>query len=79
MVLRVTSRYLLTVEFNLLFPLAARSKAWFCGFSFTGIVGSNHGGVMDVCHLEMLRDVRQSSLLRADHSSRKSYRLCSVQ
>ena len=58
MVLRVISRYLLIVEIKLPFPVAARSKAWVCGLSFAGIVGSNHGGGMDVCHLEMLRDVR---------------------
>jgi hypothetical protein len=58
MVLRVTSRYLLIEEFKLPFPVTERSKAWVCGLSLAGIVGSNQGGSMDVCHLEMLRDVR---------------------
>ena len=30
-------------------PVAARSKAWVCGRSFAGIVGSNPAGGMDVC------------------------------
>jgi hypothetical protein len=30
-------------------PMAARSKAWFCGRSIAGFVGSNPGGGMDVC------------------------------
>jgi hypothetical protein len=32
-------------------PLAARSKAWVCGRSLAGIVGSNPAGRMDVCLL----------------------------
>jgi hypothetical protein len=32
-------------------PVAALSKAWFCGRSFAGIAGSNLVGSMDVCHL----------------------------
>ena len=35
----------------LLIPVAARSKAWVCGPSLAGIVGSNHAGWMDVCLL----------------------------
>jgi hypothetical protein len=31
------------------FPVAARSKAWVCGRSLAGIVGSNPPGGMDVC------------------------------
>ena len=30
-------------------PVAARSKAWVCGRSLVGIVGSNPAGGMDVC------------------------------
>ena len=30
-------------------PVAARSKAWVCGRSLSGIVGSNPTGGMDVC------------------------------
>jgi len=30
-------------------PVAARSKAWVCGLSLAGIVGSNSSGGMDVC------------------------------
>jgi hypothetical protein len=30
-------------------PAAARSKAWVCGRSLAGIVGSNPAGGMDVC------------------------------
>ena len=33
------------------YPLAARSKAWVCGRSLAGIVGSNPAGGMDVCLL----------------------------
>jgi hypothetical protein len=32
-------------------PVAARSKAYVCGRSPSGIVGSNHTGDMDVCLL----------------------------
>ena len=32
----------------LLFPVAARSKAWVCGRSLAGIVGSNPAGGLDV-------------------------------
>ena len=32
-------------------PVAARSKAWVCGRSPAGIVGSNPTGGMDVCLL----------------------------
>jgi hypothetical protein len=33
---------------EVLIPVAARCKAWVCGSSLAGIVGSNHGGGMDV-------------------------------
>jgi hypothetical protein len=32
-------------------PVAARSKAWVCGHSIVGIVGSNLADGMDVCVL----------------------------
>jgi hypothetical protein len=44
--------------------VAARFKAWVCGHSLAGIVGSSPAGGMDAC----LSRVR--SLGRADHSSR---------
>ena len=39
-------------------PVAARSKAWVCGRSPDGIVGSNPAGSMDVCLLWVLCVVR---------------------
>jgi hypothetical protein len=36
---------------QLTIPVATRSKAWVCGRSLAGIVGSNPAGVMDVCLL----------------------------
>ena len=42
--------------------MAARSKAWVCGHSPAGIVGSNPAGNMDVCLLSMFCVVRQTSL-----------------
>jgi hypothetical protein len=30
-------------------PMAARSKAWVCGRSLAGIMGSNLAGGLDVC------------------------------
>jgi hypothetical protein len=39
-------------------PVAARSKAWVCGRSLAGIVGSNLAGDMDVCLLRVLCVVR---------------------
>ena len=42
---RVTFVYILHV----LLTVAARSKAWICGRSLAGIVGSNPAVGMDVC------------------------------
>jgi len=39
-------------------PLAARSKAWVCGRTLAGIVGSNPARGMDVCLLRVLCVVR---------------------
>jgi hypothetical protein len=39
-------------------PVAARSKAWVCGRSYTEIVGSNPAEGMDVCLLWVLCVVR---------------------
>jgi hypothetical protein len=39
-------------------PVAARSKAWICGRSLSGIAGSKPVGVMDVCLLWVLCVVR---------------------
>jgi hypothetical protein len=39
-------------------PVAARSKAWVCGRSLAGIVGSNPAGNMVVCLLWVLSVVR---------------------
>jgi hypothetical protein len=50
--------------------VAAQSKAWVCGRSLAGIVGSNPAGVMEVFFLSVLYVVRQRSLRRANHSSR---------
>jgi hypothetical protein len=49
---------------------AARSKAYVCGRTLAGIVGSNPTGGMDVCLLYSVCVVRQRSLRRADPSSR---------
>jgi hypothetical protein len=52
-------------------PVAARSKAWFCGRGRTGISGSNPAGSMDV--LSLLNVVWYQvgkSLRRADYLSR---------
>ena len=49
-------------------PVAARSKAWVCGHSPPGVVGSNPIEGMDVC---LLWVVRWRSLRLADHSSRR--------
>jgi hypothetical protein len=38
-------------------PVAARSKAWVCGRSLTGIAGSNPTGGMDVCVVFVVRTV----------------------
>jgi hypothetical protein len=37
--------------------VAARSKAWVCGRSLTGTVGSNPTGGMDVCVVFVVRTV----------------------
>ena len=38
-------------------PVAARSKAWVCGRSLAGNVGSNPAGGMDVCVVCCIRTV----------------------
>ena len=43
---------------GVLVPVAARSKAWVCGLSPAGIVGSNPIGDMDVFLLRVLCVVR---------------------
>jgi hypothetical protein len=45
--------YLIYIHYvgQLPIPVAARSEAWVCGRSLTGIVGSNPAGGMDVCLL----------------------------
>jgi len=49
-------------------PLAARFKAWVCGRSLAGIVGSNSAGGMVVCCECCVLSV--IGLCRAGHSSR---------
>ena len=49
-------------------PVATRSRAWVCGCSLAGTVGSNPTGGADVCLLLVLFVVRYSSLRRADNS-----------
>ena len=48
--------------------VAALFKAWVCGRSLAGILGSNPAGGMNVCLLFCV--VRLRSVRRADHSSR---------
>jgi hypothetical protein len=52
-------------------PVAARSKAWVCGLSLHGIVGSNPVVGLNVCLLWVLRVVMKRSLRRANPSSRR--------
>jgi hypothetical protein len=52
-------------------PVAVWSKVRACGISLAGIAGSNPAGVIDVCILLVLCAVRQRSLRRANHSSRR--------
>jgi hypothetical protein len=59
---------MLVENFNKPIPVTARSKAWACGRSLAGIVGSNPAGGMDVC--QVLRVVRYRCLRRADQSCR---------
>ena len=51
--------------------MPARSKAWVCGSSLVGTVGSNPVGSMDICLLCLLCVVSQTLLRWADHSSRE--------
>ena len=46
-------------------PVAARSKAWVCGRSIAGVVGSKPTGDVDVCCGSCVLSLR-----RVDHSSR---------
>jgi len=46
----------------MLITVAARSKAWVCGRSLTGIVGSNPSGGVDICLLLVLCVVRKRSV-----------------
>ena len=43
---------------NMPILVAARSKAWVCGHSLAGIVGSNPAGGVNVCLLRVLCVVR---------------------
>ena len=52
----------------MLVPEAARSKAWVCGRSLAGIVGSNLAGDKDVCLVSVVCCQVERSLRRADHS-----------
>jgi len=52
-------------------PVAALSKALVCGLSLAGIAGSNPAAGMHVRPLGALYVVRQRSLRRADHLSRR--------
>jgi hypothetical protein len=45
----VTFWYLVGLYTRVPIPVTARSKAWVCGLSLAGIVGSNPAGNMDVC------------------------------
>jgi hypothetical protein len=60
----VTQFNIRVVYFSCTRPIlvATRSKAWVCGRSPAGIVGSNPTGSMDVCLLSMFCVVRQTSL-----------------
>ena len=50
--------------------MAARSKAWVCGCSIAGIVGSNPAGVMDILsHMSAICCQVEASA-PADHPSR---------
>ena len=55
--------------YQIRFPVAARSKAWACDASLSGIAGSNPAGGMEVCPLWTLCVVRWRFLRRSDHSS----------
>jgi hypothetical protein len=50
--------------------MAARSKAWVCGRSLVGIVGSNSDGGMNVCLLLGVVCCQVEVSVRADHLSR---------
>jgi hypothetical protein len=54
--MRIRNCYIIihfTTLYSVVWPIsvAARSKAWVCGRSLAGIVGSNPAGGMDVCFL----------------------------
>jgi len=51
-------------------PVAARSKAWFCGRSPAGISGSNPAGATLCVSCEYCVLSGRGLLRRADHSSR---------
>ena len=54
-------------------PVAARSKAWVCGHSLAGIVGSNPVGDMDVCLLWVLCVVGRGLCVGLITRPRESY------
>jgi len=57
--LQVKCSFVLTFYINIKpIRVAARSKAWVCGGSLSGIAGSNPSGGMDVCLLWGLCVVR---------------------
>ena len=68
---QLNHKYLRNLVAAVPLPVAVRSRARVCGRSNAGIVGSNPARVMAVRLLYLLCVVRQTSLSRADHSSRR--------
>jgi len=67
----LTDHVYIYIHTHMPISVAARSKAWVCGRSLAGIVGSNPAGGIDVCvECWVLCVVRYRALRRADHSSR---------
>ena len=48
-------RFVYNIKYRI--AVAVRSKAWVCGHSLTGIVGSNPSGGVDVCVVFVVRTV----------------------
>jgi hypothetical protein len=57
MTLLITQDYISSNPSNWPVTVTARSKAWVCGRSLAGIVGSNPTGGMDVCVVFVVRTV----------------------
>jgi hypothetical protein len=63
----------------MLMPVAARSKAWICGRSLAGIVGSNSAAGINVCLLCIVCSSGRGLCDGPISHAEKAYRICVIE